>query len=116
MYYICKIKCDLKGCCKTTDEERAEFESIRKEEGKKIYPETAEVCWIYALTLDPYGIGPELPEEYRQVGREYFARAPGGEIWVPFGDLPEATSDSLWEMHKDELAFRVWLPEAFGRS
>ena len=70
--------------------------AIRKEAGLKIDPETAEVDWKYAQTLDPYGIDPDLPEELRQVGREYFARSPGSDIWVHFGDLPEETRDALW--------------------
>jgi hypothetical protein len=64
------------------DQELNEFHSIRKEAGRNIDPTTAEVDWIYAQTLDPYGIDPDLPEEYQQVGREYFARAPGSDIWV----------------------------------
>lgn len=83
---------------------------IRKEEGRKIDPDTAEVDWCYAQVLDPYGVDPELPEEYRQVGREYFARSPGSDIWVCFGDLPSVTSEKLWNMHKSQLAFLVGLP------
>ena len=37
-----------------------------------IDPDTAEVTWWYAQTMDPYGIDPALPEELQQVGREYF--------------------------------------------
>ncbi len=40
---------------------------IRKEEGQKIDPETAEVTWSYGYTLDPYGVDPDLPEECRQI-------------------------------------------------
>jgi hypothetical protein len=69
--------------------------AIRKEAGLKIDPETAEVHWIYALTMDPYGVCPYLPEEYQQVGREYFARSPGSDVWVHFSDLPDATRDAL---------------------
>jgi hypothetical protein len=89
--------------------ELEEWLAIRKEAGLKIDPETAEVYWCYALTLDPYGVYPELPEEYRQVGREYFARSPGSDIWVEFGDLPKATRDALWEKHKRKLALHVVL-------
>ena len=52
-----------------TDDERKIWLAIRKEAGLKIDPETAEVEWIYALTLDPYGVYPEMPEELQQVGR-----------------------------------------------
>ena len=82
-----------------TDEERKIWLAIRKEAGLKIDPETAEVDWTYAATLDPYGIDPELPEENRDVGRQYFARAPGSDMWVSFYDLPKATRDALWKKH-----------------
>ena len=83
--------------------------ATRKEAGLKIDPETAEVDWTYALTLDPYGVYRDLPEEYQQVGREYFARSPGSDIWVNFGDLSGATRDALWKKHKRKLAFPAGL-------
>ena len=43
-----------------TDEEREAWLAIRKEAGLKIDPETAEVECVYALTLDPYGVYPDL--------------------------------------------------------
>jgi hypothetical protein len=57
--------------------ERKKWLLVHKEAGRQIDPETAELTWIFAQTQDPYGIDPELPEEYQQVGREYFARCPG---------------------------------------
>ena len=78
---------------------------IRKEEAMRIDPETAEVEWSYRETFDPYGIGLELSDEERQVGREYFARSRGSDIWVWFGDLPKETRNRLWEMHSSKLAF-----------
>ena len=69
--------------------------AIRKEEALKIDPATAEVDWCYAQVVDPYGVCPDLPEEYDCVGRAYFARRPGSDIWVEFGDLPEATREAL---------------------
>ena len=82
---------------------------IRKEEGKKIDPATAEVTWCYARTLDPYGVDPDLPEELRQVGREYFARSPDSDIWVEFGDLSDKTREVPWEKHRSKLAFPAGL-------
>lgn len=82
----------------------------RKQAGLRIDPQTAEVTWEYGLTLDPYGVYPELPEEARQVGREYFARSPGSDIWVWFGDLPAQTRDALWKMHRSKLAFPAGVP------
>jgi hypothetical protein len=86
-----------------------EFLAIRKAAGLKIEACNAEVMWCYAQTLDPYGIY-ELSEECQQVGREYFARAPGSDIWVCFDDLPDETREALWEMHKRQLAFPAGLP------
>src|SRR5436853_1881638 len=80
-----------------TDEE---WLAIRKEAGTRIDPETAEVDWNFAQTLDPYGIIAELPEEYQQVGRAYFARSPGSDIWVHFDDLPDATREALCQKHR----------------
>ena|SRR6478672_5092872 len=86
-----------------------EFLAIRKQEGLKIDPSTAEVtCW-YAQVLDPYGVYPDLPEDCYCVGREYFARRPGGDICVVFSDLPKKTRDALWRRHKSELAFPAGL-------
>jgi hypothetical protein len=86
-----------------------EWEAWRRAAGLHIDPETAEVEWTYAQTLDPYGDDPNLPEECQQVGREYFARSPGSDVWVWFGDLPHATRNSLWEKHKSRLAFSAGL-------
>jgi hypothetical protein len=71
--------------------------AIRKEEALKIDPATAEVDWNYAYVLDPYGECPDLPAEARCVGRSYFARRPGSDIWVSFYDLPKATREELWK-------------------
>ena len=71
--------------------------ATRKEAGLKIIPETAEVTWVYALTLDPYGVYSDLPEECQQVGRQYFTRSPGSDIWIHFGDLPDEIRNALWE-------------------
>jgi len=82
----------------TTDETVAveQWLAIRKEAGIKIAPETAEVFWKYGQTFDPYGVDPDLPEEYQQIGREYFASSPGSDMWVSFRDLPNATREALW--------------------
>jgi hypothetical protein len=74
------------------------WRAIRKEEGLKIDPETAEVHSEYAQIRDPYDVlaESELPEEIVGVRRTHFARAPGSDIWVEFGDLPDETRDKLW--------------------
>ncbi len=79
----------------------------RREAGLTIDPETAEVRWEYAWTLDPYGIYGDPPEEYQQAGREYFARSPGSDIWVAFRDLPKTTRNALWEKLGRKPAFNT---------
>ena len=80
------------------ESERKKWLLVRKEAGRQIDPETAEIMWIYAWTEDPYCINPELSEEAQySCGREYFARNPGNDIWVRIEDLPTATRDALWE-------------------
>jgi hypothetical protein len=68
--------------------------ALRKEVGLHIDPQTAIVEWTYAQTLDPYGDDPDLPDEYWQIGRAYFARSPGSDVWVCFYDLPWFTRDA----------------------
>src|SRR5450631_2558878 len=84
--------------------------AIREKAAQKIGPKTAEVMWRYAQVEDPYGVNPDLPEEHRLVGREYFARSPGSDVWVWFGDLSSATQKTLWKMHRSKLAFPAGLP------
>ncbi len=90
---------------------KREWLAIRKKAGRKIDAETAEVRWDYGQTLDPYGIDPELPEECQQIGRNYFARWPGSDIWVCFCDLPKATREALWGPY-----FKRWEKECLRRD
>ncbi len=96
-----------------TDDDRKIWLESRKEAGLKIDPETAEVGWCYAWMSDPYGVYPHLPEENDNIGRAYFARSPGSNVWVDFGDLPEATRDTLWRKHRSKLAFPAGLEALF---
>ena len=89
-----------------------EYLAVRKAEGLRIDPNTAEVDWGYGQVLDPYGIIGNLPDECDCVGRVYFARAPGSELWVEFGDLPDETRNALWENHKHNLRLSCWSPSA----
>jgi hypothetical protein len=83
--------------------------AIRKEAALNSDPATAELVWCFHYIFDPYGIDPEPPEEYRIVGREYFARFPGSDIWVWFGDLPFAVAKALCEKRETHLAFPAGL-------
>jgi hypothetical protein len=62
--------------------------AIRKAEALKIDPETADVIWDWGYIGDPYGVEQDVPEEYKCIGRLYFARAPGSDVWVSYYDLP----------------------------
>jgi hypothetical protein len=42
--------------------------------------------------------------------RECFAKAPESNVWLWFGDLPEAIQNALWKKHKSKLAFPAGLP------
>jgi hypothetical protein len=79
-------------------EEVAEWLLSRKRAALHIDPETAEVMCSIGQVLDPYGCR-DLPEECYQTGRDYFARAPGSDIWVWFGDLPDVTHRALRRKH-----------------
>ena len=79
-----------------------EWLAVRRAEAKLIDPATTVVGWDYGQTLDPYGLG--LAEELWQVGRNYFARRPGGEIWVSFHDLPIDVCKALWKRRDGEKA------------
>ena len=72
-----------------------EWLAIRKEAGKKIDPQAADVMWTHAYTIDPYGVYADLSDEEKQIGRVYFARSQGSEIWVSYGDLPDKTLAAL---------------------
>jgi len=95
-----------KSQLKNTVEITIEYlDALRRAVGLQVDPETAEVDWAYRETLDPYGDGIDLPEEYRgHVGRAYFARSPGSDIWIAFCDLPEATRNALSEKRKPSFS------------
>ena len=92
-----------RGLVELTKPSVEEWLSIRKKEGLKIDPEAAEVDWACRQILDPYGMDPNLPEECDCVGRVYFARRPGSEIWVAFYDLPDEARAVLWDRLKSGL-------------
>jgi len=92
------------------DDDVENFLAIQKEAARQIDPETAEVDWWYVDPGDPYGVDP-LPEEYRSVGRGYFARSPDSSIWVSFNDLPAEIRDALWEKHRHSLAWPAGIIE-----
>ena len=58
--------------------------------------------WKYANVADPYGVYPDGEE---CIGRVYFARPSGSDVWVCFGDLPDATVKALREKQEFRRAF-----------
>lgn len=92
-----------KDCTMTTELTVEKWIAIRKEEGRKIDPSTAEWGWCYAPVSNPYGVYP--PDECDYIGRECFARRPGSEVWVAFSDLPEETRSTLSHRPVAKLPF-----------
>jgi hypothetical protein len=80
---------------------------IRKEAASNIDPATARTTWTFADVLDPYGVEPRVPKGLSCIGRTCFARAPGSEIWVWYGDLPDEVRRRLIERPElpDDLPF-----------
>ena len=68
---------------------REELFRLRREAALNIDPKTAEVMWIWGQILDPYGEMTDFPEEWHCIGRLWFSRAPGSDIWVCYYDLPQ---------------------------
>ena len=89
------------------DDKVKEWLAVREREALKIDPETAEATWWYAATQDPYGVYPEIHIEC--IGRESFARRPQSDIWVWFGDLPEAVQERLQNKLAADLEFPAFL-------
>jgi hypothetical protein len=59
--------------------------------------------WKHASIADPYGIYPDCHEEC--IGRVYFARPSGSDVWLCFADLPAATVKALREKQELRQAF-----------
>jgi len=110
-----------KGCAPEDDhvswedrctEGQKSFLQTREEAGLRIDLQTAEVMWTYARVGDPYGLFP--PTWDSCVGREYWARTPGSDIWVCFDDLPQAIMEALLARHSSKLDFPAGLEWALG--
>src|SRR4051812_12192426 len=80
----------------TVNEDIEMWVAIREEAAKSINPATAKVIWQYGQIVNPYGLEPN-PDDADCIGRNYFARAPGSDVWVSFHDLPESVVDELWK-------------------
>jgi hypothetical protein len=65
--------------------------------------------------IDSYGVLAEIPDEAYCVGREYFARSSGSDVWVNFGDIPEEVREQLWNKHERVLTFPAGLREVLAQ-
>jgi hypothetical protein len=93
------------------DQEREQYMAVIKEAALKIDAETAEVDWDWGWQRDPYCLFEHGDDWEDNIGRNRWARSPGSEVWVHFGDLPEATRDALRKKHKSlGAAFSVGAP------
>lgn len=72
-----------------------EWLAARRQAGLELDPKKAEYSSCFGQTLDPYGIGPEMPPELFQTQRLWFVRSKGSDIWVEEADLPRATRKAL---------------------
>ena len=73
---------------------RKQWLAIRKEAGKQIDPETAEVMWVYGDALLYLCGASGVPR------RQYYVRAPGSNEWVWFRDLPQAIQLAFMDKHE----------------
>jgi|SRR5215471_1010858 len=91
-----------------------QWRAIRKEAGLKLNPEIAEVVWEFVDMTDPYGVrAADLPEGVDPdppecIGRVYFARAPGSDMWIGFFDLPDSTIEWLMQRLPDAQIESDW--------
>ncbi len=86
-----------------------EWLAIRKQAGLEIDPDTAEVMWTYGYVIDPYGVyTDDLIEEEKCMGRIYFARSPGSEIWVSYYDLPVEILSALRGSEQERRSLKAY--------
>jgi hypothetical protein len=71
--------------------------ALRKDAALRIDPETAEVFGEYGSVRDPYYLFEHGDDWEDNIGRNYFARCPGIDVWVSFHDLPKVVCDRLWQ-------------------
>ena len=78
--------------------------AARKRAALEIDPLTAKVMWTYGYESDPYDVHRDLADEEKCVGRVYFARKPGSDIWVAYRDLPKETLRILRDSGRERRA------------
>jgi hypothetical protein len=81
----------------TDKQSKEEWLALRRAEAKLLGPATAKIEWSFGQILDTYDLDQDLLDECYCVGRVYFARRPGGDIWVCFRDLPVGIRKAQWK-------------------
>jgi hypothetical protein len=76
-------------------EELEQWVGSRKEAGRAIDIATCEIARWYTLDLDPYLVNDDLPDEWRQIGKNEFVRSSESRGWVHCSDLPEEKYKAL---------------------
>jgi hypothetical protein len=89
-------KCHKEEVYTNEDERIEKWLAIRKECGLRIDAEIAEFASWHGQTMDPYGVDPELPEEWQSIQTNRFVRCPKSGVWVWVGDLPDTVRKSLY--------------------
>jgi hypothetical protein len=89
-----------------TDMSIGQYLAIRKEEGLKIDPATADICQSSVYIFDPYDIDPTLDRKYAPFDRDLFVRGLGSDIWVHEEDLPKETWKAICEPTNDSDEWR----------
>jgi hypothetical protein len=78
---------------------KKQWREVQKE-ALKIDPKTAITSVHTAYFYDPYGIHPNLPDEYKTTVKYDMARSPNSDVWVCFEDLPWKTVRALRKRDK----------------
>jgi hypothetical protein len=84
-------------------QEREQYLALVRAAAVKINPATAQVFCEKGWVLDPYRIfkhGDDWEDCYG--AHNHFARSPGSDVWVWFGDLPDDTRKALRERMERE--------------
>jgi hypothetical protein len=89
-------------------EEYLKFKEERVAAGKLIDPKTADFFWCWAQVADPYGVHEDFPKELDCIGREYFLRAPGSDIWVCIDDLPDEARDEVRRLMRSGITKTIF--------
>jgi hypothetical protein len=88
----------------------------RRQAAQAINIETAEIASSIRSTFDPYEVYRKVPSRHRyDRHQEYFFRAPDSDIWVWFGDLPEATQNAYLTSRRSSDSQRYSPDEAEER-